>query len=52
MTEHYLEIKYLVEGISGVAIFEFKPMFWERRPVLEFISEANKIRIELKKKSA
>ena len=47
VTEHYLEVYYLIKGIKGVVVFEFKPLFWNKRPVLEVMAHINKMRIEI-----
>lgn len=47
--EHFLEIKYCIEGITGMAQFEFGSNIFNKRPVLTFMSEVNKVRISLKK---
>lgn len=46
VTEHYLEVYYLIKGIRGIVVFEFNSFFWNKRPVLEVIAYINKIRIE------
>lgn len=52
VTEHFLEIKYSIEGITGLAQFEFDSNLFNKRPVLTFISEVNKTRISNKKSCA
>lgn len=49
VTEHFLEVKYSIEGITGLAQFEFDSNLFNKRPVLTFISEVNKVRINNKK---
>lgn len=48
VTEHFLEVKYSIKGIEGVAQFEFDSNFFNKRPVLLFISEVNQVRIKQK----
>lgn len=48
-TEHYFEVKYNVTGVTGLASFELKSSIFNKRPVLQLISQINDYRIKLKK---
>lgn len=49
VTEHFLQIRYNVNSVKGIAAFEFRSSFWNKRPVLQFIGYVNQIRLDLKK---